>query len=127
MLKERYGEDIFSREMLEIRVKLQDLACERILTVPSNFDFAIFHKVLQAAFGWHNEHLHQFVFEADNYGRPTKIIEPTEFDDESDINFPGMSEIEKIISSDVTLGEIFGKYKKIVFEYDLGDDWIHEI
>lgn len=126
-LKERYGEDIFSREMLEIRVKLQDLACERILTVPSDFDFVLFHRVLQAAFCWHNEHLHQFVLETDEYGRPTKIIEPAGFGDESDVDFPGMPEIEKINSSDVTLGDIFGKYKKMVYEYDFGDDWIHEI
>lgn len=127
MLRERYGEDIFSREMLEIRVKLQDLSCERILTVPSDFDFTLFHRVLQTAFGWHDEHLHQFVLETDEYGRPTKIIEPTEFDDDSDIEFPGMQKIEKTDSADVTLGEIFGKYKKFIYEYDFGDDWIHEI
>ena len=126
-LKERYGDNIFSREMLEIRVKLQGLSCERILIVPSDFDFALFHKVLQAAFGWHDEHLHQFVLETDEYGRPTKIIEPTELDDEFDIDLPGLPELEKIDSSDVTLGEIFGKYKKMVYEYDFGDDWIHEI
>lgn len=126
-LKERYGENIFSREILEIRVRLHDFNCERILTVPSDFDFALFNKVLQAAFCWHNEHLHQFVLETDENGIPTKIIVPADFGDDFYVDFPGMPEIEKINSSDVTLDEIFGKYKKMVYEYDFSDDWIHEI
>ncbi len=123
-LKERYGEDIFSRDMLEIKVRLQDLDCERILIVPSDFNFSLFHKVLQAAFGWQDEHFHRFVLETDKNGIPVKIIEPAEFD-EFDID--GTPNAEKINSSDVTLGEIFGKYKKMIYEYDFGDDWIHEI
>lgn len=123
-LRKRYGDEIFSCEKLELEVKIEGLECERVLAVPSDFDFVTFHNVLQAAFEWQDCHLHQFIIEADKYGRPTKIIEPAEIHDD---DFCFMERVKTINSEDVTIGEIFGKYKKIVYEYDFGDDWIHEI
>ena len=75
-------------------------------------------------FEWQDCHLHQFILETDEDGRPMKIIEPAEVCDD---DFGVMEQIETINSEDVTIGEIFEKYKKIVYEYDFGDDWIHEI
>ena len=126
LFKAKYGENICSCRVLKLEVKIQGLNCLRLLTIPADFNFMIFHKILQNVFEWRDYHLHQFILENDSCGRPTKIIEPANFDDDEDLSLFGMK-IEKINSAEITVGEVFDEYKKIIYEYDFGDDWIHEI
>ena len=126
LFKEKYGENICSCKLLKLEVKIQGLNCRRLLTIPADFDFMVFHKILQNVFEWEDYHMHQFILEKDRYDRPTKIIEPAGFDGDEDLSLFGMK-IEKINSAEITVGEVFDEYKKIIYEYDFGDDWIHEI
>ena len=56
-LRERYGDNIISCQMYELRVVLdmagiQDLRCERTLQVPAGITFHRLHKIIQTAFAW---------------------------------------------------------------------------
>jgi hypothetical protein len=88
----------------------------RRLSVPENFTFLRFHKVIQAAFGWDNYHLFQFSEKGwgsePRYGMPSNDM----FDDGTED------------SSKVKLSQVFDHPKqKYVYIYDFGDDWHHQI
>jgi Plasmid pRiA4b ORF-3-like protein len=87
----------------------------RRLLVPAQFSFMRFHKVIQAAFGWEDNHL--FQFSPKGYSsHPLIGIPEEEFANE-------MLDSKKII-----LYEIFTEPKqKFMYVYDLGDDWKHNI
>lgn len=69
------------------------------------------HRVLQAAFGWENAHMHEFVVGKQRYGRP---------DPEDGL--------ETADESRVTIAEVAPKAgKKLVYTYDFGDSWEHGI
>jgi len=84
----------------------------RTLEVRSDVTLAMLHHILQAAFRWHNCHLHQFQVG----GRRIAPLadEPDLYGDEDD----GEDEEE------VLLGEVLPAAKhKLVYEYDFGDSW----
>jgi len=82
----------------------------RRLLVPPIIPLDWFHAVLQSAMGWGHEHLHQFVVGRTYFSSP-------EF---------GLEEVEDECA--VTLGELLNPAnKKIVYEYDFGDGWMHDI
>ena len=121
---ERYGSSVQSAQMVELEVEL-DLytPCKRTLLIPSNLNFYQLHRILQIAFGWDDCHLYQFILKKDRSGRPTKIIQP--IDDEAEV-FLDMS-IKNIESTEITVEEVFALHKKIEYEYDFGDGWMHII
>ena len=83
----------------------------RRLVVDPRLTMEQLHTVLQIAFGWENAHLHQF-HEQDGtrYGRPM------EFD------------TDVIDERKLCLGKVFDRTrKKIAYEYDVGDSWIHAV
>lgn len=113
-LKVRYGEDIQSCRSLELEVELKlRTPCRRRLIVPDNLNFYQFHRVLQAAFEWHDCHLHQFVLP----GHPVRVLHPDAWEDEEAFED----------STQITLGEVFHDYKLVEYEYDFGDGWVHII
>lgn len=119
-LQQRYGEDIRSCRALELEVSLElNMPCKRRIIVPANLNFHQFHNILQECFGWKDRHLHQFVIDSDADGYPTKIILPVWGEAE---DLPGV-ELEN--SAEVTLESIFATRKRILYEYDFGDSWIH--
>lgn len=121
-LQERYGDNIRSCRALELEVSLElHTPCKRRIVVPENLNFYQFHNVLQNCFAWKDCHLHQFVAEVDAVGYPAKIIQPQW--DETD-ELPG---VQVQNSTDVTLAEVFKSRKRIVYEYDFGDEWVHII
>ena len=71
------------------------------------------HKILQTVMGWSNTHLHQFIKDDLHYSIPY------EFDlfDFDDINYTGMKVKELLLKE----GD------KIIYEYDFGDGWEHEV
>lgn len=124
LLEEKYGAPVQSAQAAELEVTLKLLTpCKRTLVVPTDINFYQLHNILQSAFEWKDEHLHQFVVKRSR-GIPTKIIEPA-FMDDDDWIFGTKPEI--IDSTKVTVREIFEKNKKIEYEYDFGDDWIHTV
>src|SRR5208283_2639613 len=88
--------------LYEIKVELQgiDPPIWRFLQVPSYTSLVKFHRILQKAMGWKNCHLHEF-----NTGtRP--------FDK---------------LSESFDLEKAFSNRKTILYVYDQGDGWEHEI
>ena len=69
------------------------------------------HDVIQVAMGWQNSHMYQFVLNGKYYGQATT----------------GDLDVED--EDDIRLSQIFtGKKKpRLVYEYDFGDSWRHEI
>lgn len=121
-LQERYGENIQSCRTLELEVSLNLYTpCKRRIIVPDNLNFYQFHNVLQECFRWKDCHLHQFVVEVDTEGLPVKIIQPAW---EGFEELPG---VHVLHSTEVMLRDIFPSQKRIVYEYDFGDGWIHTV
>jgi hypothetical protein len=91
----------------------------RKIVVPAYIQFRQLHKVLQSVFEWRNYHLYDFtVFDKDKC-RPTGRIVPSEEDLEYDK--------EAILMENHTLSEFLTEQKYIIYTYDMGDSWKHEI
>lgn len=90
----------------------------RKVIVPANFTFLQFHEVIQAAFGWENCHL--FEFRDREYQSSIRIAMPYEDDCDPCVRAKDASE--------VTLFQLFEDgIRKLVYIYDFGDNWVHEI
>jgi len=86
----------------------------RRIQVPSQWSFDLFHKAIQAGFGWEDNHL--YLFSPNGWGSEPCIGSP-QWDDAKCQN-----------ASKLQLRNFFQKEKdKLVYIYDFGDDWIHDI
>ena len=88
----------------------------RRLHVPSNANLAWFHAVLQVTVGWTNSHLHHFITSDSRY---------SDLQDNDEIDFgekPNREEAKASISSVLPQ-----KGARIIYEYDFGDSWRHEV
>ncbi|MDR3140265.1 MAG: plasmid pRiA4b ORF-3 family protein [Tannerellaceae bacterium] len=93
----------------------------RRIAVPADFTFLRFHDVIQTAFGWDNYHL--FEFGDKEHNRNIRISVPVE-DDPFDFDF--FSEV--LDASKTKLSTIFkDKFRKFIYIYDFGDNWVHAI
>ncbi len=86
----------------------------RRLQVRRDVTLATLHDIVQAAFGWTDSHLHQFVIGDAYYGVP---------DPEGDV-WGGRTNEERKTRLDDVVG---GGVKRFAYEYDFGDGWEHEI
>ena len=84
----------------------------RRLLVPADISLARLHLIIQAAFGWLDYHLHQYIVDDHYFGDPNP-----EFADE----LPPMTDERDAILRDIV------EAKAIVYEYDFGDSWRHVI
>lgn len=91
----------------------------RRVLVPSDISFAEFHKVIQIAMGWTNTHLYSF---SDSLRYTSVVIEEPS---EDDLNFGSKA----FDANKLKLHEYFydGSQPKIVYEYDFGNGWEHDI
>ena len=80
--------------------------------MPEGLSLSDLHDIIQEVMGWWDDHLHQFLCKKKRYGVP---------DPEWDFN--------KIIDdSTVALKDLSLSIKdKILYEYDFGDGWEHEL
>lgn len=119
---QRYGNALYSCCMLELDVTLDLLTeCRRVLRIPDTLNFAQLHRVMQAAFGWHNCHLHEFILETDSDGRPTCIVSPRDDD------LREVYHVRRLDPEETQVDEILDRYGKITYVYDFGDGWTHTI
>jgi hypothetical protein len=81
----------------------------RRLQVPAELSLDQLHEVIQTAMGWHNCHMHLFSDGWNDYGRPDR-----ELGHEDERNVP----LSQLLTS---VGD------KIGYNYDFGDDWLHDI
>jgi hypothetical protein len=99
-------------DVFELRVTLRDIdpPIWRSLRLPVHVPLSVLHEVLQVSFGWNNSHLHDFQV--------------------GHIRF-GMSGVEdEMFSVDeraAPLGAVARAGSKLVYEYDFGDGWEHDI
>ena len=95
-----------------LQVTLRDVepAVTRTVDVPASATLPELHDLLQAAMGWTNSHLHQFVTPQATYGMviPGEELWPEDQHDEADARL-------------VDLGTSFE------YHYDFGDGWIHDV
>ena len=82
----------------------------RRVLVPSDLGLDRLHLVLNEAMGWTNSHLHQFLFGKRTFADPD-FDEEGDFEDERGVSLDGL----------VGVGDRF------TYEYDFGDDWMHEV
>jgi hypothetical protein len=82
----------------------------RRVLVPATATLNDLHAIVQVAMGWDDSHLHQFEIGKQRYS----VRAGDEFDD-------GIDETR------TRLDEVIRPRMKFVYEYDFGDDWIHEI
>jgi len=99
--------------LYEIRIGLSEIEPPiwRVIRVPSRTSLRRLHRILQRTMGWRDYHLHLFYVDGKRCGEPS--IE---------------WEMEVRDSRKMTLEEVFcGGRQSFLYEYDLGDSWMHEI
>ena len=109
--------------VLQLNISLKQTApliCREIL-IESNSTFLELHIAIQLAMGWRNDHLFNFRLEG-------IIIEvPTEESKYFDMILPEEG-IEKLNASQTILSKYLSKPgQTIIYHYDFGDDWEHEV
>jgi hypothetical protein len=95
----------------------------RRLRVPTNISFEYLHCILQAAFGWQNSHLYCFgmlkQWDISCYHKPeVRLISQNE-----DLEYNP----DAIYTDEKRLIDYMGNYQKIIYIYDYGDGWLHQI
>lgn len=95
----------------------------RRIIVPANTLLSDLHNIIQIVMGWENAHLHHFYKEMPRgvYGQMQFYSPKYDFDEFWD---SGMNIDYKGIAIDKLLG---AEGEKIVYEYDFGDSWYHDI
>lgn len=69
------------------------------------------HRMIQAAMGWTNSHLHQFMHMGDYLGHPTFL-----------------EDMDVLDYRKIRIGTILRRPKdSLKYEYDFGDGWLHDI
>ena len=83
----------------------------RRILVPRDITLRNLHRTLQTVMGWTDSHLHQFVFQRQSLSDPRSRVG------------------RKVADENRTkLGELIGTVgAKLLYEYDFGDGWQHEL
>ncbi len=74
------------------------------------------HEMIQAAMGWENCHMHQFIIDGEPYGTPL----PDDFDFGDEIHNEKKEDLNKLLPKSARRTRWF-------YEYDFGDGWRHEV
>jgi hypothetical protein len=116
------GHPIFKRRaaVLTIRLKLENKPVWRRIVVPLEYSFYKIHRVIQASFGWMDSHLHEFmIYSADGGDEPVALLVNGEEAFDFDYGIPMKWDTEARLSDYLPT--------RVVYTYDLGDNWEHEI
>ncbi len=110
-LRARYGAVTPGDPVARIKITLMDTdpPVWRRLLVPAAIRLDRLDRVIQAAMGWTNSHLHMFIHPTGHYGTP---------DPDLPLYDERKATLRDLAGRD---GDTFG------YEYDLGDSWEHEI
>ncbi|MFE7060725.1 plasmid pRiA4b ORF-3 family protein [Sutcliffiella sp. NPDC057660] len=129
-LEELSGQPVFHTEAVQLKVtlELRNHKVWRRIIVPTNITFSKLHEVLQAAFGWQNYHLHDFLIfppssvqnvVALHQNKPVVHLVCTKE------AFQYQGEIPMKMETGVKLSDYLPS--QILYNYDFGDDWTHKI
>ena len=106
-----------TKKIFQIQIALKETnpTIWRRILVPSNLLLSDFHSIIQTTMGWTNSHLHQFIKNGTYY---------TERMPDDDL----WEEMENVDYKKMIISDLLKKEKeKIVYEYDFGDSWEHDI
>ncbi len=100
--------------LLQIKITLKGIRPPiwRRFLVPEGLSLSDLHDVIQKVMGWWNSHLHQFVYRKKRYGMP-----------DPDWDFDRIIDDSTVALKDLSLSP----KDKILYEYDFGDGWEHEL
>ena len=103
----------FAIQIVQLKIALRESkpSIWRRVLAPGQFSLYKLHKVIQAAMGWTDSHLHQFTIDQLVYGIPSSEDWQPVIDERR----------HKVIQI------AMGPKRKISYEYDFGDSWIHSI
>jgi uncharacterized protein YlxP (DUF503 family) len=104
---------------LLVTLDLEAYKAERRLIVPADIEFSQLHKVLQSVYGWENCHLYDFAIFSDSKHKPVARIVSSE----EDLRY----DKDAILMEQHTLSEFLPKYRQLLYTYDMGDNWEHDI
>ena len=102
-----------TRVMYQIKVTLKGSKPPiwRRMQITSDTTLAKLHRILQRVMGWEGSHLYQFVTGGIAYGDPSML-----------------GELDAEDARTVTLAALMrGEKSKLLYEYDFGDSWEHEL
>lgn len=103
---------------LHLRLDHVEPKVERELIVPSSLRLDRLHQVLQAAMGWEDDHLHEYIVGTQRSGTRYGPMQ----DDPLGFGEPALDETAH------TLAQIAPrKGDRFVYWYDFGDDWMHTV
>ena len=103
------------QRIYQLRIELLHIepAIWRTILVAETLTLPKLDRVVQAAMGWTNSHLHDWRIDGRRYGIP-----------DSDWNTPG----EQLDERKFTIGSVLGeRVDEFFYEYDFGDGWEHRI
>lgn len=102
---------------LRIKMNRTDLKIWREIKVPSNLTLTALGEVLQDAMGWMHEHLYQFR-KGDVY-----FVDREQMEDSFGFGRFSFRDMAQCTVDDM----LTEKGKRVVFEYDFGDSWEHDL
>ena len=107
---------------LRITLKYISPPIWRLVQVPMEFRLDQMHTLIQLVMGWDDSHLHGFDLASSKRGRrPERQFMPAEVMGELFVD-------EAEDESKMSIGELCPRVNdKLVYTYDYGDNWIHEI
>jgi hypothetical protein len=106
-----------TRQIYQIQISLNGSKPKiwRRILIPSDVLLHDFHNVIQLVMGWRNYHLHQFI--KNNKFYMERMLDDDYWDDDQNVDY-----------QDIKISDLLTKEKEvIVYEYDFGDGWIHDI
>jgi len=123
----KYGLPVIKCAAFDLNVRLllggEGRDAIRRLRVPANITFEYLHHILQTAFGWQDYHLYSFgmlkEWDITHYHKP----EITLISNKEDYEYVP----DAIYTDSVRLIDYMFKYQKILYVYDYGDGWLHQI
>jgi hypothetical protein len=107
---------IKTQRIYQLHIALLDIhpMIWRRLWIPDNLKLSKLDRVIQAAFGWTNSHLHEFRISGERYG----MTEIESMDGDEELKSDKKFTLTKVLSDTV---------KEFEYEYDFGDCWRHRV
>ena len=106
---------------LDIELVLVENNAKRKIRVGANITFERLHKIIQAAYNWHECHLYQFLlFRNGDEGEQPSIEIVTNKEEASN------PKLAKLVHR-AKLSDYLNEYRHILYIYDFGDGWMHYI
>ena len=108
----------------EVALKIELEGCEpavwRRVIVASTDSLADLHRIIQAVFGWDDDHMHEFIDGEPYSGAPVYV--PAQSIAGRDLPGPANPEESTLV------GQVLSEPRQtLTYLYDFGDDWIHKI